>query len=440
MNTKLRKKQSNSTFVKIFAGDPTVNDDSSLGYQVESLWINSSTKFIWYCEDATVGAAVWTVSSGGGGGSGGTKIDVQLTGTSPITVAIPGGLLGTDNAIRFRLLTSTGSQGAGGGSAAISATYGGQSLGSVAVGGGNSSGTWGVNFEGYIAASGATNAQASTLMAVSHTVTSGGAGDSPQVRGATGSPTVDSTIPQNLVVTIVETNCSISLQGIIVEIISSSTANGDKFVGVGEAVAKQYYNVVVPVTSDYAGSPIWNGPARSISGYAGLLFSTSAESMLFGSGFTGFPSFDVADPDNPRKFNTPKGTILEQHVTVDNEANEAFVGLAILADVTRPATGGNVLSVGFITDATGAWFARAADGSAKTEVSIGTLVAGTYTFRVEYDQVGAQALYFINGVLKATITTNLPVASTSNVGYWIGSETGAQNISAAGIPAFALEI
>jgi len=39
--------------------DPTVNNDETKGYSVNSLWINQSTSEVFRCLDATVGAAVW---------------------------------------------------------------------------------------------------------------------------------------------------------------------------------------------------------------------------------------------------------------------------------------------------------------------------------------------------------------------------------------------
>ena len=39
--------------------DPTVNDDSSQGYSVWSLWANTTTSEVYRCIDVTVGAAVW---------------------------------------------------------------------------------------------------------------------------------------------------------------------------------------------------------------------------------------------------------------------------------------------------------------------------------------------------------------------------------------------
>lgn len=47
---------------------PTVGDDSSAGYSVQSRWTDISADKEYVCLDATVGAAVWTEITGGGGG------------------------------------------------------------------------------------------------------------------------------------------------------------------------------------------------------------------------------------------------------------------------------------------------------------------------------------------------------------------------------------
>jgi hypothetical protein len=50
---------------------PTTGDDSGDGYEVGSRWINVTSDKEYVCLDATVGAAVWTETTGGGGGGGG---------------------------------------------------------------------------------------------------------------------------------------------------------------------------------------------------------------------------------------------------------------------------------------------------------------------------------------------------------------------------------
>ena len=39
--------------------DPTVTDDTTKGYDPGSLWLNTTTKHLWVCIDASTGAAVW---------------------------------------------------------------------------------------------------------------------------------------------------------------------------------------------------------------------------------------------------------------------------------------------------------------------------------------------------------------------------------------------
>ena len=48
--------------------DPTVNDDSADGYTTSSIWFNTVSDTFWACTDATVGAAVWQQGVVGGSG------------------------------------------------------------------------------------------------------------------------------------------------------------------------------------------------------------------------------------------------------------------------------------------------------------------------------------------------------------------------------------
>ena len=54
--------------------DPTVDDDISKGYEVGSIWINTSTPAFYYCKDNTDGAAVWEQA-----GSASGTLDKKLT-------------------------------------------------------------------------------------------------------------------------------------------------------------------------------------------------------------------------------------------------------------------------------------------------------------------------------------------------------------------------
>jgi hypothetical protein len=78
---------------------PTVNEDSGDGYSVGSRWIDTTADKEYVCLDASVGAAVWTETTGAGGGAP-TTAD-YLVGTAQgglsaeiVVGATPGGELG----------------------------------------------------------------------------------------------------------------------------------------------------------------------------------------------------------------------------------------------------------------------------------------------------------------------------------------------------------
>lgn len=106
---------------------------------------------------------------GGGTGSGGTKLAIDTTETSatsttPVTaysIAIPGGTLGTNDAIRFKLILKYSYTG-GSPNGNVTIKYGGQDLvTNYALGGGANQQ---VEFDGVIIANGATNAQKAQLI------------------------------------------------------------------------------------------------------------------------------------------------------------------------------------------------------------------------------------------------------------------------------------
>lgn len=146
---------------------------------------------------------------------GGTKLaidtnEVSNATTTPataFTISIPGGTLGTNDAIRF---TITGETDGGLGNGETTVTYGGQTLGTVVKAGSHD-----FVINGLIIADNATGAQKTQLQLIID--------GSPQdvINGAL---TVDSTTNQNLVVSIVSTNTrQITLEAIVVEKISDGS-------------------------------------------------------------------------------------------------------------------------------------------------------------------------------------------------------------------------
>ena len=60
--------------------DPTVNDDSSLGYEPLSRWVNQTNSTHWVCIEDTVGAALWlNTTEASSGGSGAWKVEEFLS-------------------------------------------------------------------------------------------------------------------------------------------------------------------------------------------------------------------------------------------------------------------------------------------------------------------------------------------------------------------------
>lgn len=86
---------------------PTITDDSSVGYSVNSRWFNSITNKLYICKNASIGAAIWTEIMGDGGG---TIQNLSWNATTS-TVDISGGgtsaTLTEASAINKGLLTTT---------------------------------------------------------------------------------------------------------------------------------------------------------------------------------------------------------------------------------------------------------------------------------------------------------------------------------------------
>lgn len=61
--------------------EPTADNDITQGFVVGSLWIVPETSSIYLCSDNSVGAAVWTLATGGGGGGGSGMTSSNKTGS-----------------------------------------------------------------------------------------------------------------------------------------------------------------------------------------------------------------------------------------------------------------------------------------------------------------------------------------------------------------------
>jgi hypothetical protein len=84
--------------MNVAAVDPVGTDDSGSGYGAGSKWFNTANDTLFVCEDASVGAAVWTGISGAGGGGGGGGTPVACTATLSTDIT---GVSGSNNTVVF---------------------------------------------------------------------------------------------------------------------------------------------------------------------------------------------------------------------------------------------------------------------------------------------------------------------------------------------------
>ena len=80
--------------------DPTTGDDSSGGYQIGSIWVNTSNNQSFLCVDASVGVASWIKT---GPSTKIVKFDfLEGTTNNPLTSATSSGTTGKNHTMRFK--------------------------------------------------------------------------------------------------------------------------------------------------------------------------------------------------------------------------------------------------------------------------------------------------------------------------------------------------
>lgn len=192
-------------------------------------------------QSGTVGTSGQVLTSNGAGvlptfqtPSAGNKVAISTTqvtssnaSTTLYTVAIPGGTLGTSDAIRFRVLISSSTiRASTSASMGVSATYGGTNVGGMTITNVDTghTATGFTSVEGYVVATGATNSQKGYVTGTGGSNQAGTATDAGLGANAFGNGTlaVDSTISQNLVISANTTGVGTSLttEGVIVDKIS----------------------------------------------------------------------------------------------------------------------------------------------------------------------------------------------------------------------------
>lgn len=380
-----------------------------------------------------------------GGGSGGTKIAIDTTSTSIntglqtlFTIPIPGGTLGTNNAIRFKILCSSLFADSTNKIITINALYGGTNIGTVTLSGGTDqiTSTNGV-VEGYIIANNSAALQKSSLSFVS--TTDGASNTSVNTDYATSAE--DSTISQDLVITgILTNNSTCTVEAIIVESISSNGVGGsEKKVGVGVSDDIQYFNTQILFVNNGETGTASTIP-WTISGAGNNMYGTW---MAFGSGSVGVQLQEGVM--NDLQFDANKIAIVQYlaHYTSATPTNSSYIGFSGRGKTPGSGGAGQPFAAFWIN---GGNLEAITQDDTGANTSSGALASYTLTdrntFRIEMDPANAtpQVRFYINGVLKFTATATLPFSATDTIGFGVGTSAVNHNLEYISAPSFALEL
>lgn len=389
-------------------------------------------------------------------GSGGTKLVIDTTQASTnsqvytalYTIPIPGGILGTNNAFRWEIPLSDLVIDAGE-ALYVKVSYGATEIVPEFIFEGdpvNDNNAPGKIY-GIIVADNATSAQKG--MAAVHAGISTGNDVKSNIVTGYGTATEDSTVSQDLVIE-VRFNASgnlITAEGIIIEEISD--AGQINKVGVGRISDFEWFNIQLPFsmvnTTDPAGN-VWDLTNATGVNPSLTRFNTG-EYMETNSDQDGLlPWFDPGNDALNYSFDTPKQVYFQctAYVQVAAASNKGGIGFYAKGGASmRAQQGTNTKGVGFVRSTAGQLYGRCATGAGFTETSLGTITDdAAHTFRCEYDPGNAtpQARFFVDGVLLAVITTNVPNAVTDVVVWGAGNANTEFAFKGVTCPAFAVEI
>jgi hypothetical protein len=385
----------------------------------------------------------YDLSAIGGSGSGGTKLAIDttqvtvsgtVTETALATIAIPAGTLGTNDAIRFSLICNNTFSLDNSETLTLRMKYGGSTISTVVY----SNTSVGVTayqpkIEGFIVANNASNAQKGLLSFIA------GEGDiddgsNKAVNNNYGTSSVDSTVSQNLIITAQFSSTGtpsneIYKEAIIVEKITDGSEVSQKKVGVGEVGDVEWFNAQIPFDAE-----IWSVPANR---YTNILFTASDTAYTNNADGGVFPALDGGS--GSLQFNDGKQVIIQMSGYI-NSGNVGAFGLNGHSDTNGITTSNNILCAAFVSDGTDL-FAQTATGAARTSQNLGAVVSSLQTWRIEFDPGNAtpQVRFYVDGVLVATNTTNLP-SSATEIGITYQNDTGDVFIETATCPSFAVEI
>lgn len=364
MTTKIPQNQ--LADINVTTVDPTVTDDASARWGIGSKWLNKTSNALFICTDPTIGAAVWLEIGGSGGGAGvfnngsATKDTTDVSGVQ----IIPHELGVVPSFVRISgVCVNLAQYGAVIEEAPVwtEATYDGTTQNAIA-----SITTWGGSFS-------------IVSFTNSFTLSSSGGGSTPfrQV----GVITWDAT---NIYITWTQTGTGgTGIYDLIWEAVGAGGASGLYSVNADEKIST-WFTTTIPSPRTSTGAPTWvytNSPSVNVNGN----FSTFQK----GSGGA------VADALIVPQASTSKG-----------------MRLKFLAKMDVALTSGDLVNMGYqlvYFGLTASGLSAVSNGSSTTTTPIsGITVTDWNLYEIVFNPGGTSIDYYVNGILKTSITTNLP--------------------------------
>lgn len=365
----------------------------------------------------------FTGGGGGGGGSGGcgsSKLVQDMTsynfsagsgGVNPIyTEVIPGGTLGTSYSIRVTLIGLRVSSGASGADLLLRLKYGGSTIATLNVlSGAGTFSNYALAFNSIIAAKNSANAQESTTMLNGSTTGTISAINELE----TANTLVDSTINQNLELEWeYQAGAAITLdvQGILVEKIAEC---GGSF---NPATSFTIFeDFITNVNADDSGLTSENKVGsigmyvNNTNGGGGSAAIVTGDADHPGVLSIGGGNGDVVTLQLKKSFfdfrNYINGSTLEIVTSINTLSTNGFIGYNDSASWTNTDVhylGFELVSTGASTiDVTGKYYDNS--GSPVTTSTIVINKTDYYKFTIEVDDTGANASFYVDGVLLGTI-------------------------------------
>lgn len=127
-------------------------------------------------------------------------------------------------------------------------------------------------------------------------------------------------------------------------------------------------------------------------------------------------------------------------IQADASTGSSFMGFTDAGTSAAGWTDANITStnvIGFRTNDSGDWRCVTCASPSITQTTITNPTAGKHTFRIEYNPATPNVLFYIDGTLVATNTTNLP--SSTNINLALGNGTSSVIIRALSAPNFSIE-